>query len=148
MAFVTRSQNVRDRDARHSFAKHRDLRHSALDFVSALLRLRHKTRDGTAMAGDDNGFASLDLAQELGQVSLCIGGLNFTHRKPLSVGQFDWSIYTMMGRISNVIEVCGGCRRWCVHVVSFAKRTYAGKLCQKIPIIVARNWKEIQDFFP
>lgn len=126
MAFMTRSQNVRDRDARHGFAKHCDLRHGALDFVSALLRLRHKTRDGTAMPGDDNGFAALDLAQELGQVSLRIGGSYFTHRKPLSVGQSDWSIDGMMGRISNVNEICGGRRRRCVHVDSFTTRICAG----------------------
>jgi hypothetical protein len=45
------------------------------------------------MAGDDNGFAALDLAEQLGQMGLGIGGLDFAHGKHLSTGRSDWSIW-------------------------------------------------------
>jgi len=78
----------------------------AIDFLSAARSFRNKTRNGAAVARNDDGHTALDFVEELRQVRLGIGGLNFPHDGIYSVGRSDWS---NIGRVLLDVE--------CVHKV-------------------------------
>ena len=69
---------------------------SAIAYIDLLLpatRLRGNAGDGSAMARDDDGFATFDLVEQLGKVGLGLGGLNFACNDPT----VEWSkrlVYT------------------------------------------------------
>jgi hypothetical protein len=51
------------------------------------LRLGYEAGDRPPVTGDDDSFAALDLVEDLRQVRLCLGGLDFSH----IWRQFGWS---------------------------------------------------------
>jgi hypothetical protein len=60
-----------------------------VDFATALIALGYEARDGTAVAGDNQSLSTLHVIEQLGEMHLGFGGLNFTHDQlPL----FDWSV--------------------------------------------------------
>ena len=87
MTCVTPSENFFEGDRVRCFAKLLYIFDRLIDLLLPLMRLGYDARDRPAMPGDDDGLAPLDLVEQLGEVGLCFGRLNFARH-----AGSDWSI--------------------------------------------------------
>jgi hypothetical protein len=77
MTCVTPSENFFDGDRACCFAKLLYIFDCLVDLLLPLICLGDDASDHTAMPGNDDGLAALDLVEQLGKVGLCFGRLNF-----------------------------------------------------------------------
>jgi hypothetical protein len=70
------------------------------DLRPAAVGLRHQPSDGAAVAGYDDGLATLNLVKQLGEMGLSLGRRYFTH----GVGP-NWSIRLVKNLISLELNV-------------------------------------------
>src|SRR4051794_24820541 len=90
MTFVARVQNLLQGNFTGTLT---NLHHACDRLVircAAPFLIGDETGYRPAVTGDDDCLAPLDVVQELGQVSLGLGSLNFAHSW-LSTGRIDWS---------------------------------------------------------
>lgn len=83
-------------------AAQRDAGDGLVHFFLATVPLGHEPGDRTTVAGDDQCLSALDIIQQLGEVSLGLGCLDFTHG-----GTFNWSKLGARGKIVKTL-----CRCW------------------------------------
>jgi len=88
MPLVTGGEDFVERESRHGFAKLFEFREGFCDFFPPPFGLWDEPCDRAAMPRDDDGLPAFDVIEELRQMRLGLGGLNFTHE---SVFHIDWS---------------------------------------------------------
>jgi hypothetical protein len=76
---VSRREQLCDRDPAISLAKSSDTLDGFVDFFLSPVHLGDDSGDGSTMTGDDKGFASFYIIEQLRQMSLGFGRLDLAH---------------------------------------------------------------------
>ena len=84
-SLVPGGEEIGHRDAPTAGTPRGNILKRPVDLVLAVIRLRDDSRNGAAMAGNDEGFPGLHVVEETWKMSFCFGRLDFSHR-------FDQSI--------------------------------------------------------
>jgi hypothetical protein len=79
MAFVTRREDVLERDSWHGFPEFLDFSQCAIDFCPAAIGFRNQPSDPLAVTRDDDALTAFNLIEEAWQVRLGLRCLNFAH---------------------------------------------------------------------
>jgi hypothetical protein len=88
VALVAGCQQFRDGDPASAPTQFAEARDRLVDLGLPPLRLWHEPGDRPAVAGDDDGFAALDVVEDLRQMRLRFRGLDLSHIRAI----FDWPI--------------------------------------------------------
>jgi hypothetical protein len=76
---VARGKQLLDRDLAVSLPKSVDVRYRLIDFLLSPINLGHDPGNGAAVPSDNERFTTLDVIEQLRQMSLGFGSLNFSH---------------------------------------------------------------------